>query len=235
MKKNNFIDSFNYAVQGIMSSIKTEKNMKFHYLAALLVIFISLFFNLTRMEFMMIFFSVTFVLSAELFNTAIERTVDLITQEYNPIAKLVKDISAGAVLISAINAFVIAYLVFFDRLTLMSDLVFIKIRNSTTHLTFVAVIIVLLLTIGLKTRYSFRSGGTPFQGGAVSGHSALSFCIATIIGFITMNGLATACAFALAFLVAESRVEGNIHKKSEAILGAILGITVAVIIFKVIK
>ena len=112
MKNFNFISSFNYAIQGIVSVLKTEKNMKFHYLTALLVVIFSLFFNISSIEFMIILFSIILVVFAEMVNTAIERTVDLVVQDYNPIAKYVKDVSAGAVLITAINAIVCAYLIF---------------------------------------------------------------------------------------------------------------------------
>lgn len=115
MKNFNFISSFNYAIQGIVSVLKTEKNMKFHYLTALLVVIFSLFFNISSIEFMIILFSIILVVFAEMVNTAIERTVDLVVQDYNPIAKYVKDVSAGAVLITAINAIVCAYLIFYEK------------------------------------------------------------------------------------------------------------------------
>lgn len=231
MKNGNFIRSFNYAVQGIISSIQTERNMKFHYLAAVGIILVSLLFNLTRLEFMILLLAVTFVVVSELINTAIERTIDLVTQEYHPLAKLVKDISAGAVLISALNAAIIAYLLFFDRLVSLSDITLIKIKNSGAHLTFVALLVVLILTVGFKIMLRDRSQGTYFQGGAVSGHAALAFCMAGAVAFISMNGFVAAIAFGLAFLVAESRVEGNIHKPEEVVLGAILGLCVALILF----
>ena len=232
MKKGNFISSFNHAVQGILSSIQTERNMKIHYLAAIAVVGSSLFFNFTRTEFMLLFISVTFVLVAELINTAIERTIDLITQSYNPVAKLAKDIAAGAVLISAINAGVIGYLLFFERFTMKSDLLIIKLRNSSPHLTFVALILVLFFIIGGKLLGMRRSGGTFFQGGAVSGHTALAFCMATIVSLMAMNGLVTTLSLGMALLVGESRIEGKIHKTSEVIFGAILGTLVAIIVFQ---
>ena len=231
MKRGNFIKSFNYAVQGIISSIHTERNMKFHYLAALGVIAFSLLFNLSRIEFISLIFAVTFVIVSELFNTAIERLVDMVTQEYHPIAKLVKDISAGAVLLAGINAAVTGYLLFFDRIMSFSDVVLVRIKNSGPHLTFVAIVIVLILTVGFKLLFHRKNGGSYFQGGAVSGHSALAFCMAASITFISMNGFIAALAFGLAFLVAESRIEGEIHKPMETVAGAILGIAVAVIIF----
>lgn len=234
MKNGNFISSFNYAVQGIISALKTERNLKFHYIAALAVIILSLFLNLSREEFMLMLFAITFVVTAEMINTAIERTIDLVVQEYNPIAKYVKDVSAGAVLIASINAIICAYLIFYDKIKLADDFILNKIKNSDDHLTFVAVIIVLILTVGGKYLRAKKNGGTYFQGGAISGHSSLSFCAATIISLISGNTLVTLLSFFIAFLVAESRIEGKIHKVSEVVTGAILGISVAIIIFKLI-
>ncbi len=234
MKRGNFISSFNYAVQGIISSIRTERNMKIHYLAAIAVIIGSLFFKLTRLEFMLLFFSVSFVLMSELMNTAIERTIDLVTQTYNPLAKLAKDIAAGAVLISAINALVMGYLIFFDRLNAATELLVFKLRASDPHLAFVAVFLVIVIVVAGKLFWMRKSGGSFFQGGAVSGHTALAFCMATIISLIVVKGLVTGLAFFTAFLVAQSRVEGKIHKVSEVVLGAIVGTLVAFIIYRLV-
>ncbi len=232
MKKGGFISSFNFAVQGIISALRTEKNMKFHYLAAVLIIVISLFMNFSRVEFLFLIFAITFVVASEMFNTAVERTVDLIVQEYNPIAKYIKDVSAGAVLISSINAVVVGYLLFFERMSNVGDLLVNKIKNSNEHLSFIAIILVLILTVGGKYLRAQKNGGTYFQGGAISGHSSLAFCAATIISLVSEKALITFASFGIAFLVAESRVETGVHKVSEAITGAILGISVAVFIFK---
>lgn len=234
LKNSRFIASFNYAVQGIISVLKTERNMKFHYLTALGVIVLSLFFDISKIEFMQILFAIILVVFGEMINTAIERTVDLVVQEYNPIAKYIKDVSAGAVLLTAINAVVTAYIIFYNKFQSVGDLLLFKIKNSDRHLTFVAIILVLILTVGGKFIMAKRSGGSFFQGGAVSGHSALAFCVATIICLLTGNFFISLCAMFLAFLVAESRVEGEIHKTSEVITGAILGICVAIFVFKMI-
>lgn len=234
LKKGNFISSFNYAIQGIVSVLKTEKNMKFHYLAALAVIILSLFFRISSTEFMLMLFAIVLVVFAEMMNTAIERTVDLVVQDYNPIAKYIKDVSAGAVLITAINAIVCGYLIFFYRFSSVGDLLLFKIKNADNHLAFVALILVVILTIGGKFLLAKRNGGTYFQGGAISGHSGIAFCGATIISMVSENSLITVASFGLALLVAEARVEGGIHKKSEVIAGAIVGICVAIFVFKVI-
>ena len=234
MKNFNFISSFNYAIQGIVSVLKTEKNMKFHYLTALLVVIFSLFFNISSIEFMIILFSIILVVFAEMVNTAIERTVDLVVQDYNPIAKYVKDVSAGAVLITAINAIVCAYLIFYEKFASVGDLSLFKIKNSDNHLAFVCLFLVVALTIGGKFLLAKKNGGTYFQGGAVSGHCAIAFCAATIISMVAENSLVTTASFGLALLVGESRVEGKIHTMGQVISGSILGICVAIFIFKVI-
>ncbi|MFA7534290.1 MAG: diacylglycerol kinase, partial [Tissierellaceae bacterium] len=79
MKRKSLIDSFNYAVTGIITALKTEKNMRIHYIIAIGIIFVSLFFDFTRLEFLLLLFSISLVVVAELFNTAIEKVVDLIT------------------------------------------------------------------------------------------------------------------------------------------------------------
>lgn len=233
MKVRLIIESFNYAVSGIISAIKTEKSMRIHYSIAVIVLLSSLFFDFSRTEFLLLLFAVSLVVISEMINTAIERTIDLITKEFHPLARLVKDVAAGAVLIATINSLIVGYLLFFERLSLFSELVIFKIKRSPIHLTFVALILVTLLTIGLKARYS-KGKGTHFQGGAVSGHSAIAFCIATIISFQVDNMLVTTMAYLLALLVAESRVEGKIHSLSEVIIGGVMGSIIGIIVFQFI-
>lgn len=227
------IERFNHAVSGIIIALKTEKNLRIHYIIALIVIILSLFFDFSRVEFLLLLFAVALVVIMEMINTAIERTVDLITSDYHPLARLVKDVSAGAVLVAAINSVIVGYLLFFDRLSYLGNLVLFKIRNSSIHLTFVALIVVVLLTIGLKAKFH-RGRGTHFQGGIVSGHSALAFCTATIISLIAVNTLITTLAFGLAILVGESRIEGKIHTLLEVVLGGVLGTITGIIVFQII-
>ncbi|NMA85911.1 MAG: phosphatase PAP2 family protein [Tissierellia bacterium] len=233
MKSRSLIESFNYAVNGIIYTLKTEKNMKIHFMAAIVVILLSLFFDFTKLELLMLFITIAFVIMAEMFNTAVERTIDLITHEFHPLARIAKDIAAGGVLIAAINALVVGYLLFFDRLNPYTNLVLFKLKNSSIHLTFVALALVILLTIVFKTIF-YKGKGTPFQGGVVSGHAAISFCIATIIAFIANNMLVSTLAFFMAILVGESRIEGRIHSLMEVIVGALLGIIIGVLVFQII-
>lgn len=233
MRKTSIIASFNYAVSGIILALKTEKHMRIHYATAISVILLSLFFDFSRTEFLLLLFAICLVIIAEMINTALERVVDLITEDYHPLARLVKDVSAGAVLIAAINSVIVGYLLFFDRLSNYSELLLVKIRKSPIHLTFVALLLVVLLTIGLKSKF-YRGRGSHFQGGTVSGHAAVSFTIATIVAFLSHQILVSTLTFALAFLVAESRVEGKIHSVLEVLLGSMLGILVGILVFQII-
>lgn len=233
MKKKSLIGSFNYAVTGIITALQSEKHMRVHYLIALLVIVASLFFDFSKTEFLILLFAISLVIVAEMINTAIEKIIDMITLDYHPLARVVKDVAAGAVLIASMNALMVGYLLFFDRLNITANLLLFKIGRSPIYLTFVALLVVIILVIGLKAKF-YRGKGTHFQGGAVSGHAAISFCIATITSFLADHILVTTLTFLLAILVAESRIEGKIHTTSEVVFGAILGTLVGVLIFQFI-
>ena len=109
------VNSFKYAIEGIISSFKTERNMKIHILAMIVVITLGFFFKLDKIEWCFIIIAIASVISAELFNTAIETVVDMVSPERNPKAKLAKDIAAGAVLVVAIGAAIIGFIVFEPR------------------------------------------------------------------------------------------------------------------------
>lgn len=112
------INSFKYAIEGFISSFKTERNMKIHVLAMVLVVILALYLKLNLIEWCIIAVSIALVISAELFNTAIETLVDMVSPEKNPKAKLVKDISAAAVLALAIGATVVGVIIFIPKIIL---------------------------------------------------------------------------------------------------------------------
>ena len=129
-KVSRLINSFNYAVEGIIYTLKKEANMKIHFFIGFLVLLSSLYFNFSRLEFLMLFFTISLVMITEMMNTAIEKVVDLYTKEFHPLAKIAKDVAAGAVLIASINALVVAYLLFFDRVNPITSTLIVKLKNS---------------------------------------------------------------------------------------------------------
>lgn len=104
--------SFKYAFVGIVAALKEEPNLKFHFLAAVLVIIISIFLHISKQDWITIIILIGFVIAVELTNTAIEAVVDEFVNDEHHGAKLAKDISAGAVLVSAITATVVGLLIF---------------------------------------------------------------------------------------------------------------------------
>ena len=230
MKKFKFLKSFNNAANGLVLVFKMERNMKIHFVFAGVFMILGLMFNLNKPEFVSLLTAIAIVLFAEMVNTAIEYLVDATIKEFNPLEKVVKDIAAGAVLLTAFYASIVGYLIFYDKLIPVGRRFLGGIHQSHVHLTVIALGLTVLLIIALKSKFS-QERGSYFQGGTVSGHSAISFLIATIIGFNTNSALVITLGYILALLVAESRIEGKIHKPMDTIYGAILGIIVGIIIF----
>ncbi len=106
------LKSFTFAWKGILTCAGHEQNITFHLIAAIAVVAAGFFFNITHTEWMVVMLCIGTVISAELFNSAIERLVDLVSPEWQKIAGEVKDISAGAVLVTAIVAAIVGLIVF---------------------------------------------------------------------------------------------------------------------------
>jgi diacylglycerol kinase (ATP) len=232
-RKTTLLQSFDHAFQGLVYAVRYQRNMRIHIAVALVVMIASIFLNLSRLELVIIFVTIAFVLMAEMINTAVEAVVDIITDEFDPRAKAAKDVAAGAVLVAAINALVVAYLVLADRLAHVSLDLLSAIRRSPAHLTIVALAVVAFAVIAVKAT---RMKGTPLSGGLPSGHSALAFAgwtaVTYAVGASRQGLLVSAIAFIMAFLVAQSRVETGIHSLLEVALGALLGMVVTTLIFQ---
>ena len=104
--------SFGYAWKGIQSCVGKEQNLSFHLIAAMAVIIAGIVLGITRTEWIMVVMCIGTVIAAELFSTAIEKLVDLVSPERHPVAGQVKDIAAGAVLICAVAAAIIGLIIF---------------------------------------------------------------------------------------------------------------------------
>ncbi len=107
-----FIAGFGYAFSGLWYALRTQRNARVHVAIAILAILLGIILHISAVEFAMIFVAITAVFMAEMFNTVFELCIDLASPEYHPLAKIAKDVSAGAVLLSAILAVVIGLFVF---------------------------------------------------------------------------------------------------------------------------
>lgn len=229
MKNKSLIDSFNNALSGIISTVRSERNMKIHLTAAALVLILSLFYDLTRIEFVIVCITIAIVLICELFNTAIEVIIDTVIDVYHPKAKIVKDTAAGAVFISALLSLITAYMIFFDRVSTSLEIGIVRIKQAPIHVSVIAIILTMLAVLLLK---SFFRKGTPFSGGMPSGHSAVAFSATTAVALYSNNVSITVLFIIVSLLVVQSRLEGKIHTLIELIAGAVLGFSVTLLLFK---
>ena len=220
-RPKNHLDSFRYAVEGIVHVFRTQKHMRFHFLTVVLVLLIGLELRLNRVEMAVLFLVVSGVLVAEMMNTAIESVVDMVTQAYHPLAKLAKDIAAGAVLIASITAAIVGGILFFGSNQIAR--LHMEVQNDPPPVRVVLTVIVLVLIITMVSKV-LGGKGSILSGGVVSGHSAVSFFLASTLIARTMDYFTGILALLLAFLVAQSRVEGKIHTLQEVVIGGLLGI-----------
>ena len=220
------VDSFNFAIEGLISALKDEKHMKVHILSAIIIVILAILINASKVEILIISLSVSFVIITELVNTAVEAIIDLVSPERHPLAKLAKDVAAGAVLVAAINALCVGYLLFYDKLLDIFDGAnkLHVIAGRKGNISILILILVSILVIVLKT---FFRKGTPLEGGMPSGHSAIAFAAFGILAFMTSDIRILVLGFFMAALVAQSRVKSGIHSIREVLAGGLLGFSVA--------
>ena len=227
------IQSFNYAFEGVIWVLRTQRNMRIHFAIAIVVLVLAFAYDVSRLELVALLLAIAFVLITEMINTAIEAATDIATTSFDPLAKLAKDIAAGAVLIAAVNAIVVGYLVLADRLGRPTNNLFFRLRDAPLYLTVVVLLVVILSVITVK---AITGRGTPMRGGFPSGHAALAFAGWMAITFVTEGYshrvLVSAIAFVLAFLVAQTRVESGIHSTLEVAAGSVLGAGITLALFQ---
>jgi len=104
--------SFKLALDGIVYAFKTQPNLRFHGFFGLFVISAGFFFQITKIEWFIISFTILLMFTAEMINTALESMTDLITTEHRKTAKIAKDVSAGMVLINATGSVIVGLIIF---------------------------------------------------------------------------------------------------------------------------
>ena len=110
------VKSFSYATKGLFYAALHEHNMWIHMMAAIAVILCSCYYHISSSEWIMVIICIALVMAAELFNSAIEKLVDLVSPEHHPVAGMIKDIAAAAVLVCAIAAAICGLIVFIPKL-----------------------------------------------------------------------------------------------------------------------
>ena len=228
------IESFNYAIEGVIHVLRTQRNMRIHFLVAVIVLITAAAVGVSKIELIALLISIAFVLVAEMINTAVEGTIDAATTSFDPMAKLAKDLAAGAVLIAAVNAVAVGYLVFAGKAADKSARVLDKLRNAPAEITLIALVVTVIIVIATK---AWTGRGTPLRGGLPSGHAAIAFAgwmAATYIVTDSHRFLISVLTFIMAFMVAHTRVEAGVHSTLEVAYGGALGALVTLSIFQLL-
>lgn len=173
------INSFHYASEGIVYAINSERNMKIHVSIALLVLVSGMCLHFTETEVLIIFLCIAMVIGAEIFNTAIEKTVDIMIKDYHPTAKAAKDLAAGAVFLIVIVVIFVGIIVILPYLL---SLYFGEwLREPVSPLAFFSLqgLTLILFTYVVKTCwYNFNRSNQPH---ALIGIIFILFALSSIL------------------------------------------------------
>lgn len=224
MNANRWLKSFRHAYDGLVYALQTQKNMKFHFLAAFCALALALVLRLSKTEILFILLAVTLIIVTELINTAVEKAVDLAMPDVHPLAKIAKDVAAASVLVSAFFAVAVGVIVFYDPLLRAFYERSVPFGKSLDiGPAWVLTCLVLLVTIVLHMRFSGKlSAWRP------SLISALSFSLSAMIALQSREALPSLLAFALSLIIVIILFDKTGRSLASLAGGALVGIAVAV-------
>jgi diacylglycerol kinase (ATP) len=230
MPLRKWIESTNHAIEGILHAVKTQRHMRYHFFAAIMILIISFSLGISWSEFVMLITLSIVVLSVEMLNSAVESITDVLFKEYHEQAKWIKDMAAGAVLITALGAAVIGYIILYEPVKNFFYSGLNIAKHTETDVAVVALIAVLIMVVLTK---AFFGKGLPLRGGMPSGHAAVAFSIWVAVIFMSESFMPSLLVLIMAVLIAQSRVNTGVHRPLEVVLGALLGMTVTFVLFKI--
>jgi diacylglycerol kinase (ATP) len=232
-RSQSVFESFNYAAEGVIHALRTQRNLWIHFTIAAAVLVAAVAFGVSRLELMVLLLAITFVLVAELVNTAVEAAVDVASTSFDPMAKIAKDIAAGAVLVATLNAVAVGYLVFSGEVADRSSRFLDRLSDAPAELTLVALAVTVIIVIAVK---AYTGRGTPLRGGLPSGHAAVAFAgwmsVTLVLDDSSHRFLISSVTFIMALLVAQTRVETGVHSASEVASGGLVGALVTLLLFQ---
>jgi len=221
--------SLDNAIEGILYAAKTERHVRFHLYAAAVLLVICFTLGINKWELLILTTMATIVIVAEMFNSAVESVVDILSPEKQERARIAKDIAAGAVLIPSFVSVVAAYFILKPYI-IDSYLNGVAVaRHSGGDIAVTAVIIIMIFVVILK---SYLGQVHPLKGGMPSGHSALAFSICISVTIISWSLGGFIISFIIAVIIALSRVFLKVHSFIEVLVGALLGSVVTLLLFK---
>ena len=231
LHNSNFIEACHNAINGIIYATTTQGNIKKQLVIAVAVMILSLFFELSRAEFLCLTFSIVLIIVAEMMNTAIETVVDLYTDMYHPKAKIAKDVGAGAVVITALNALIVAYFLFFEKISTIGTSILESIARSPAHLAFVAIVLSIIAVVALKAASSTNKHKRINKHFCPSGQSAIAFAAMTAIWLNTKDIVTFTLSLVLSLLIIENRIDTKKRTMAEVIFGACMGVLIVLLVY----
>ncbi|MBP7901267.1 MAG: diacylglycerol kinase [Spirochaetes bacterium] len=215
-----FIKSLNYAVEGVLHAAKTQRHVRIHFLVIIVLLIVCFILGVQKNDFIIVSLIAALVIVSEIFNSAVETLVDMVSPKKNEMARVTKDMAAGAVLISAGTAIIAACYILLPYAESFYRNGFRITIHENGDIALSSMMIVTLSVIMIK---SYFGKGTPLRGGMPSGHSALSFSVIVsaiytfdsiiLIGIIAFAGL----------LISISRIIQKIHTPLEVFAGIMTG------------
>lgn len=230
-RKKDVLQPFRVALSGVVYTFRTQRHMRVHLYVVLVVVLLGMFMNLGQRELLVLLFTISLVIIAEMFNSAIEATVDLVSPNYHPLAKFAKDIAAGAVLITSILAVVVGSLIVLGESRWEQIKIAMTSESLGTGIVPRIIVGCFLLIVVIIIGKGLGKRGQVLRGGIVSGHAAFGFFFATAVLFISDSFLPAAIAILLAAIIAQSRWEAKIHSLFEVCLGAVVGVLLGLMLF----
>lgn len=226
-------DSFDNAFEGLYYVFNTQPHMRVHTVIIALVLLAAWGLGVSKTELLHLVLPMVLVLSAEVLNTAIEEVVDLQVEGYLEKAGTIKDVAAAAVLVAAFYAMLAGVMIFATNENLQAVFSGSRSIPAKPVLGPLQIVLVGMLLLGVAVVWIKRATGGRYvlTGGFASGHTALGFLIATSIAFISGSAELTALALALALLLAQSRLQSEIHTLPEVALGGLIGVVIALVVF----
>lgn len=232
----NFIQACTNAMNGIVYCATSQTNIRKELIIGTIVMILSLFYNLSTAEFLCLTFAVFFVIFAEFVNTAIETIVDLLVDVYHPKAKIAKDVGAGAVVLSAVNAVIVAYFIFLNGtdISKISNSIFQQMVASPAHLAFVAIILTIIAIIVAKSIAERRKISSGVKETFIpSGQSAIAFAILTAIWINSRNPIIFCLSLILSLLIVGNRMNDK-RTLGEVIFGGFMGMLIVFMVYSLI-
>ncbi|MCD1261569.1 diacylglycerol kinase family protein [Paenibacillus athensensis] len=218
--------SFRYAYEGIKYALDTQRNMKFHFTVAFLVLLAALFLRLSKTDILFLLLAVTLMIVTELINTAVEKAVDLAMPDRHPLAKIAKDVAAASVLVCAGFAVAVGLIVFFEPIDRLLREGRLQTHAISAGAVWVLLALVVLSVIVIETRFSDK--GKLVRPSLLA---AVAFAVATVIALFAAATLVSLLGYLLAAMMLLVLYDKKTRPFPALFLGAIIGASVTALAF----